>query len=112
MAIKGFGFEPMAWTAGGSPKCDSIVIEALAGKDPINGKYGKAYEQLAARGQEQEGIEMSIALDCWLKFKHIDKLTNTYIKPLQHQIDKHGRIHCSMNLNTETGRISCKKPNL
>lgn len=55
---------------------------------------------------------MSIALDAWLKFKHIEKLLSTYIKPLQGQIDETSRIHCSMNLNTETGRLSCKRPNL
>ena len=67
---------------------------------------------MLARGEEDEGIKLSIALDCWLKFKSTEKLLNTYIKPLQHQIDENGRIHCSMNLNTETGRISCKNPNL
>lgn len=64
------------------------------------------------RGEEDLGIKMSVALDHWLKFKHIEKLLSTYIKPLQGQIDERGRIHCSMNLNTETGRLSCKKPNL
>ena len=27
-------------------------------------------------------------------------------------MDEQGRVHCSMNLNTETGRLSCKRPNL
>lgn len=90
------------------------MIKALAGSDPQNGKYGLAYEQMKKRNpsQEEEGIKLSIALDHWMKFKHIEKLLSTYIKPLQGQIDKAGRIHCSMNLNTETGRLSCKKPNL
>lgn len=55
---------------------------------------------------------MSIALDHWLKFKSIEKLLTTYINPLQELPDASGRIHCSMNLNTETGRISCRRPNL
>jgi DNA polymerase I len=67
---------------------------------------------MVGQGDEKTGVEISVALDYWLKFKHIEKLLSTYIKPLQGQINKNGRIHCSMNLNTETGRISCKKPNL
>ena len=67
---------------------------------------------MCADGREEEGERMSIALDHWLKFKHIEKLLTTYIKPLPGQISKTGRIHTSMNLNTETGRISCRRPNL
>ncbi len=27
-------------------------------------------------------------------------------------MDKNNRIHCSLNLNTETGRLSSRRPNL
>jgi DNA polymerase-1 len=27
-------------------------------------------------------------------------------------VDKESRIHCSLNLNTETGRLSSRRPNL
>lgn len=112
MEIKGFGLRPVSFTEKGLPQCDSNVIRALAGPDARNGKYGQAYQELMARGLEEQGIEMSIALDSWLKYKHIEKLLTTYIRPLQHDLDGNGRIHCSMNMNTETGRISSKKPNL
>ena len=112
MEIRGFGLEPISWTEKGAPQADANVIRELAGQEPVNGKFGKAYDQMCERGREEDGEKMSIALDHWLKFKHIEKLLSTYIKPLQGQIDKNGRIHTSMNLNTETGRISCKKPNL
>lgn len=112
MPIRGFGLTPISFTEKGMPKCDAVVIKELAGKDPVKGKFGKAYEELKERGLEQEAIEMSIALDSWLKYKHIEKLISTYIRPLQHQIDTNSRIHTSMNLNTETGRISSKRPNL
>lgn len=55
---------------------------------------------------------MCIALENWLNFKAIETLLGTYIEPLQVAPDANGRIHCSMNLNTETGRLSCRKPNL
>ena len=83
MQIRGFGLKPISYTEKGSPQADAIVIRALAGKDPENGKYGLAYEQFLERGDEDQGIKMSIALDNWLKFKHIEKLLSTYIKPLQ-----------------------------
>ena len=30
----------------------------------------------------------------------------------QRLVDKENRVHCSLNLNTETGRLSSRKPNL
>jgi hypothetical protein len=58
------------------------VIRALAGKNPQKGNYGLAYEQFLERGDEEQGIRISIALDHWLQYKHIEKLLFTYIKPL------------------------------
>merc|ERR1712072_512485 len=34
------------------------------------------------------------------------------IKPLQDLADTDSRVHCSLNLNTETGRLSSRRPNL
>lgn len=31
---------------------------------------------------------------------------------LQELVDEKSRVHCSLNLNTETGRLSARKPNL
>jgi hypothetical protein len=31
---------------------------------------------------------------------------------LQALVDKNSRVHCSLNLNTETGRLSSRRPNL
>jgi DNA polymerase-1 len=31
---------------------------------------------------------------------------------LQALVDKNNRVHCSLNLNTETGRLSSRRPNL
>ncbi len=82
MKIKGLGLQPISWTEKGMPQTDAIVIRALAGKDPQNGKFGLAYEQMKTMDQEEEGKATCIALDNWLKFKHIEKLLSTYIKPL------------------------------
>jgi len=58
------------------------------------------------------GIDISIALTNWLEYKRIETLLQTFIIPLQSAVDKNSRIHCSMNMNTETGRISARRPNL
>lgn len=112
MKIKGLGIPPVSFTTGGLPQADTPVIKTLAGKNPTKGQYGVAYDHYKKLGEEQKGIEISLALDNWAKFKSIETLLNTYICPLQGSADENSRIHCSMNLNTETGRLSARKPNL
>ena len=75
MEIKGLGLTPVSYTTKDKlPQCDQDVIRALAGADPENGEYGLAYEEMCKRGQTQDGIDMSVALSSWLKFKSIEKL--------------------------------------
>ena len=112
MKITGMGVKPIDFTASGMPACDTPVIKQLAGPAPSKGKFGLAYEHFKALGEEQKGIEMCLALEQWYSFKSIETLLQTYITPLKTTPDEGGRIHCSMNLNTETGRLSCRKPNL
>jgi DNA polymerase I-like protein with 3'-5' exonuclease and polymerase domains len=53
-----------------------------------------------------------------LQISAIDKLLSAFIIPLQSDdistTDAEGRhrIHCSLNINTETGRLSARRPNL
>ena len=42
----------------------------------------------------------------------IETMLNTFILPLQSVADAEQRVHCSLNLNTETGRLSSRSPNL
>ena len=42
----------------------------------------------------------------------IETMLNTFIIPLQTVTDSNHRVHCSLNLNTETGRLSARQPNL
>jgi len=39
-------------------------------------------------------------------------MLSNFILPLQENADASSRIHCSLNLNTETGRLSSRAPNL
>merc|ERR1712216_63450 len=42
----------------------------------------------------------------------IETMISSFLRPLQFLTDETGRVHCLMNLNTETGRLSARKPNL
>lgn len=81
MKIKGLGIPPLDYTAGGMPSADTPVIKLLAG-NPDKGQYGKAYDYFKELGKEEEGKKCCEALAHWLKFKQIETLLVTYIKPL------------------------------
>ena len=59
------------------------------------------------------------AADALCDMGAIDTLLSNFIIPLQgtevasHSDDPSShRVHCSLNINTETGRLSCRRPNL
>ncbi|KAL2496152.1 DNA polymerase I B [Forsythia ovata] len=84
---------------------------ALTVKDPDTCAYGTAY---SAFGPGQAGIEACHAIAALCEVCSIDSLISNFILPLQgnHISGKNGRIHCSLNINTETGRLSARRPNL
>ncbi|SDN83418.1 DNA polymerase I [Desulfonauticus submarinus] len=48
-----------------------------------------------------------------LKYKRLEKLRSTYLKPLPQKVDINGRLHTTFNqLATATGRLSSSNPNL
>jgi DNA polymerase-1 len=47
-----------------------------------------------------------------LELRSIETLIQTFIRPLQDLADENSRLHCSLNINTETGRLSSRRPNL
>lgn len=57
---------------------------------------------------------VSITRSCLFlgKMASIDTMLTTFLMPLPEYCDKNDRIHCSLNLNTETGRLSARRPNL
>ena len=111
MVIKGFGLKPLGFTEGGLPAVDQHIIKEMLKKE-VNGNsyafnqfYEKFKDEIKAQNFEQ-------ALAKYEKYKTIETLLKTFICPLQLAADKNGRIHCSLNLNTDTGRISARRPNL
>lgn len=111
MKLRGLGLKSTVHTASGLPSTDEKSLSILAG-NPDKGKFGTAYDFYKERGQEELGKELCFNIAKLLKHRGIDTLLNTFIIPLQVLADKNSRIHCSLNINTETGRLSSRKPNL
>lgn len=51
-------------------------------------------------------------VDLILKYRELAKLKNTYIDPLPKLVDKNDRLHTHYAVDTSTGRLSSKNPNL
>jgi DNA polymerase I-like protein with 3'-5' exonuclease and polymerase domains len=105
ITIPSLGLEPSKYTTGGAPSVTADVLRALAG-DPFSDppKYGSAYENFGKEGCE--------ALFSLCAIKSIDTMIATFLTSLQERVDNKSRVHCSLNLNTETGRLSSRGPNL
>lgn len=69
-------------------------------------------------GNREEGLKACAAVDSLIDASAIDTLLSNFIIPLQSdailKADQTGiqRVHCSLNINTETGRLSARRPNL
>ncbi|XP_039853051.1 DNA polymerase I A, chloroplastic-like isoform X2 [Panicum virgatum] len=73
--------------------------------------YGIAHE---AFGGGKKGKEACNAIAALCEICSIDSLISNFILPLQgdHISCAEACIHCSLNINTETGRLSARTPNL
>jgi DNA polymerase-1 len=58
------------------------------------------------------GREGCIALFSLCAVGSIDTMIANFITSLQELADHQSRVHCALNLNTETGRLSSRRPNL
>jgi len=87
--------------------------EHTSGSENLDGNssYGTAYE---AFGGGKNGKEACHAIAALCHTCAIDPLISNFMLPLQrdHISCAVGRIHCSLNINTETGRLSARTPNL
>ncbi|KAJ0047141.1 hypothetical protein Pint_04191 [Pistacia integerrima] len=63
---------------------------------------------------EEEARDACHAIASLCEVCSIDSLISNFILPLQgsNVSGKNGRVHCSLNINTETGRLSARRPNL
>jgi hypothetical protein len=108
--IKSLGMKPEKFTVGGAPSATADVLRKLAG-DPFADppKYGSAYEFF---GGGQEGHDACVAFFSLTAIGSIDTMIANFLTSLQTLADEQNRVHCSLNINTETGRLSSRKPNL
>ncbi|KOM46500.1 hypothetical protein LR48_Vigan07g020400 [Vigna angularis] len=138
----GYNLKTEMYTATGWPSVSGDVLKAMAGKisadydffdedcnlelgdedgntsqnqvAPLkidSSAYGTAY---AAFPTEEEGREACHAIAALCQVCSINSLISNFILPLQGQniSGKDLRVHCSLNINTETGRLSARRPNL
>lgn len=96
---------PLKQTVSGSPSVTADVIRELAG-DPFADppKWGKAYGLCG-----EEGCKALFSL---CAIGSIGTMISSFFTTLQKSVDQDSRVHCALNLNTETGRLSSRQPNL
>jgi len=113
ISIKTIGLTPIDFTPAGSPQVSAGVLKKMAGTNPFSDgadvAFGSAYS--AFNGGEK-GKEACRAIGALASIGQIDATITNFLVPLQALVDKNKRIHCSLNLNTETGRLSSRRPNL
>uniref|UniRef100_A0A7S1T6Z1 DNA-directed DNA polymerase family A palm domain-containing protein n=1 Tax=Compsopogon caeruleus TaxID=31354 RepID=A0A7S1T6Z1_9RHOD len=103
ICLEGIGLPVPDWTPNGWPSTSTTSLQALCGSPP-SFENGLALEKIGKHGCE--------ALNNLLEANSISTLRSSFIVPLQALADTNGRIHASLNINTETGRLSCRRPNL
>jgi DNA polymerase I-like protein with 3'-5' exonuclease and polymerase domains len=108
--ITSIGMEPDTFTTSGAPSATSDVLRKLAG-DPFADPpvYGKAYDFF---GGGQQGHDACVAFYSLTAIGSIDTMIANFLTSLQTLADDQQRVHGSLNINTETGRLSSRKPNL
>ncbi|CAM9132669.1 unnamed protein product [Ascophyllum nodosum] len=110
LAISSLGMKPKKFTAAGAPSVTIDVLKDLTGSpldDPP--KYGTAFSHFGGGAHGKEACEALYAL---CSMGSVDTMVSNFLQPLQELVDDQSRVHCSLNINTETGRLSARKPNL
>jgi len=114
IVIRSIGMTPEKFTSGGQPSVTIDVLRKLAGKQDFDGtldqsKLGAAYDFYSGG---EAGLRACRAMDALCRMGSIETMLSSFIGPLQELKDGADRVHCSLNLNTETGRLSSRRPNL
>jgi len=90
------------------------AIKKLLAKG-VGGEKCVAFKHLMSRGCSPEAASEGAArIGDLLTISSIDTVVETFLKPLEHSASSSpdSRVHGSLNLNTETGRLSARRPNL
>lgn len=100
IVLTGLGLTPPERTAKGLPSVSAASLLKLA-----RAPHATLSKQTKLNGMP-EAIEQLIEASA------ISTLISTFLNPLQDRPGEDNRIHASLNLNTETGRLSSRRPNL
>lgn len=94
-----------------SPIQVSHILYEVLNIPTTNVRKGKSGFTTDASTLQELEKEYPIAASL-LQYRTLTKLLNTYVKPLQTQVDDNSRTHTSYAPDTATGRISSRNPNL
>lgn len=103
--LSGLGVPAPKLTKGGSPSTSSAALGELV-------KSGAVRSHLRLTQGEDAALAAERALNALAEVSALETMISSFIKPLQELPGKDGRVHSSLNLNTETGRLSSQRPNL
>jgi hypothetical protein len=109
------GLTPVSLTPTGFGQVNSVVLQVMVGKPDSTGLYtqGRAYTELLASGWHPVAAQqVTAALAKVVALDACSTLIETFLRPLPEMVSPLDRIHCSLNINTETGRLSSRRPNL
>lgn len=96
---KSFNFTPISTTGTGSPSTDSDTIWRLSQKT-----YKKT------NNRKRQGVQMCKYM---LEYAKLSKLKTAFVDGILEQLYDDGKAHPSFNqIGTDSGRLSCSKPNL
>ena len=113
ITIKTIGLKPLDYTPAGSAQVSATILKKLAGQNLFGEEkdmvFGQAYSFFGGGEGGKRGCQ---AIGALANIGQIDATITNFLVPLQALVDKNNRIHCSLNLNTETGRLSSRRPNL
>ncbi len=115
LRIPCLGLTPVSLTPTGFGQVNSVVLQAMVGKPDSTGAYtqGRAYTELLSSGWHAAAAEqVTSALAKVVALDACSTLIETFLRPLPEMVSPLNRIHCSLNINTETGRLSSRRPNL
>ena len=112
ISINSVGATPISFSPAGTPQVSAAVLRKLSGsnlfEDEKDAVYGSLYEHFGS-GRGREACQ---AVGALAQCGQIDTTITNFLVPLQTLVDKNDQVHCALNLNTETGRLSSRKPNL
>ncbi len=113
ITVKSIGYTPTDFSPAGTPQVSAAVLRKISGSnlfgDPKDAVYGGLYDFFGGGDAGREACE---AVGALAMVGQIDATITNFLVPLQTLVDEKKRIHCSLNLNTETGRLSSRRPNL